>query len=65
MWYIFLFIAITSCKVRKDYVQGLSKPSRTEFDQFRRVVKPSGQENRKRYLYYNSLQYKGKYKKDD
>ena len=65
MWYIFFLILFSSCKTRRDYVVGLSKPSKTEFDQFRRVVKPNGQENKKRYLYYNSLQYKGKYKKDD
>ena len=65
MGWVFLFLILISCKARKDYMDVLSKPSRTEFDQFKRVVKPNGQENKKRYLYYNSLQYKNKYKREN
>lgn len=65
MWYIFLILFIVSCRSRKDYMDVLSKPSKTEFDQYRRVVKPNGPENKKRYLYYNSLQYKNKYKREN
>jgi len=63
--FLFLFLFLISCKTKKDYMDVLSKPSPTEFDQFKRVVKPNGQENKKRYLYYNSLQYKNKYKREN
>lgn len=65
MWYIFLVFIFMSCVTKRNYIDELSKPSPTEFDQYRRVVKTSGQENRKRYLYYNSIQYKNKYKRKD
>ena len=62
---VFLFLILISCKTKKDYMDVLTKPSPTEFDQYRRVIKTSGQENKKRYLYYNSLQYKSKYKREN
>jgi hypothetical protein len=62
---LFLIFILISCKSKKDYMDILSKPSPTEFDQYRRVIKTSGQENKKRYLYYNSLQYKNKYKREN
>ena len=65
MRWVFLFLILISCKTKKDYMDVLSKPSPTEFDQYRRVIKTSGQENKKRYLYYNSLQYKNKYKREN
>jgi hypothetical protein len=65
MRWVFLFLILISCKTKKDYMDVLTKPSPTEFDQYRRVIKTSGQENKKRYLYYNSLQYKSKYKREN
>lgn len=65
MRYIFLLVFLISCRTRKDYMDVLSKPSPTEYDQYRRIIKTSGQENKKRYLYYNSLQYKNKYKREN
>lgn len=65
MRWVFLLLILISCKTKKDYMDVLSKPSPTEFDQYRRVIKTSGQENKKRYLYYNSLQYKTKYKRQN
>lgn len=64
MRYIFLFIIISSCVSKRKYIDVLTKPNKTEFDQYKRVIKPDGRENQKRYLYYNSLQFKGKYKRD-
>lgn len=65
MWYIFFVFVFLSCKTRKDYIDTLSKPSPTELDQYKRIIKTSGQENKKRYLYYNSLQYKTKYRREN
>lgn len=66
MWLYLIFILIlNSCKTRKEYMDVLSKPNNTEFDQYRRVIKPDGKENQKRYLYYNSIQYKNKYKREN
>ena len=64
MRYILFLILISSCVSKRKYIDVLNKPSKTEFDQYRRVIKPDGQENKKRYLYYNSLQFKGKIKRD-
>ncbi len=64
MRYLFLLFLMFSCVSKRKYIDVLNKPSQTEFDQYRRVIKTNGQENQKRYLYYNSLQFKGKYKRD-
>ena len=64
MRYIFLLFLISSCGSKRKYIDVFNKPSQTEFDQYRRVIKPDGRENKKRYLYYNSLQFKGKHKRD-
>ena len=63
MKYILLLI-IMSCASKRQYIDVTEKPSKTEFDQYKRVKSTDGQENRKRYLYYNSLQFKGKHKRD-
>ena len=61
MWYILLLI---SCS-RKKYVDVLSKPNENKLDQYGRIIKTTGQENKKRYLYYNSIQYKNKHKREN
>ena len=53
-----------SCASKRQYIDVTEKPSKTEFDQYKRVKSTDGQENRKRSLYYNSLQFKGKHKRD-
>lgn len=64
MRYILLLIFMISCASKRQYIDVFNKPSKTEFDQYKRVIPTGGQENRKRYLYYNSLQFKGKIKRD-
>ena len=64
MWYILLLILFISCS-RKKYVDVLSKPNENKLDQYGRIMKTNGQENKKRYLYYNSIQYKNKHKRED
>jgi hypothetical protein len=43
-------------------VTEVNRPGETEFTATRHVKKRDGKENKKRYQYYNSLQYKGAYK---
>jgi len=64
MWYILLLILFISCS-RKKYVDVLSKPNENKLDQCGRIMKTNGQENKKRYLYYNSIQYKNKHKREN
>jgi hypothetical protein len=64
MWFVFLFILFTSCVSKRKYVDVFTKPSKTEFDQYKRVIPTGGVENQKRYLYYNSLQFKNKHRRD-
>ena len=64
MKYLLLLILFISC-TRKKYVDVLSKPSDNKLDPYGRIMKTSGQENQKRYLYYNSIQYKNKYKREN
>lgn len=64
MWHILLLIFMFSCVSKRKYIDVLNKPSKVELDQYKRVIPPNGQENRRRYLYYNSLQFKGKIKRD-
>ena len=64
MWYILLMIFMFSCSSKRKYIDVLDKPNKVELDKYKRVIPPNGQENRRRYLYYNSLQFKGKIKRD-
>jgi hypothetical protein len=64
MRYILLLIFIFSCSSKRKYIDVLDKPNKVELDKYKRVIPPNGQENRRRYLYYNSLQFKGKIKRD-
>jgi hypothetical protein len=64
MWYMLLLILFISCSGKK-YVDVLSKPNENKLDQYGRIMKTTGQENKKRYLYYNSIQYKNKYKRNN
>ena len=64
MRYLLLLILFTSCS-RKNYVDVLSKPNENKLDPYGRIMKTTGQENQKRYLYYNSIQYKNKYKREN
>ena len=64
MWHILLLILFISCS-RKKYVDVLSKPNENKLDQYGRIMKTNGQENKKRYLYYNSIQYKNKHKREN
>ena len=64
MRYLLLLILFISCS-RKKYVDVLKKPSENKLDQYGRIMKTTGQENKKRYLYYNSIQYKNKHKREN
>ena len=64
MRYLLLLILLTSCS-RKKYLDVLSKPNENKLDPYGRIMKTTGQENQKRYLYYNSIQYKNKYKREN
>jgi hypothetical protein len=64
MRYLLLLILFTSCS-RKKYLDVLSKPNENKLDPHGRIMKTTGQENKKRYLYYNSIQYKNKYKREN
>ena len=64
MRYILFLILISSCVSKRQYIDVLNKPSNAKLDQYKRIIPPDGQENKKRYLYYNSLQFKGKIKRD-
>lgn len=65
MRYIILVVILMSCKSKKEYLDVLSKPKDTQLDQYKRVIKTDGKENQKRYLYYNSIQFKNKYKREN
>lgn len=52
----------SACSKSSTKVTGVERPNDTEFTSTRHVKKTDGRENKKRYLYYNSLQYKGAYK---
>jgi len=43
----------------------LKKPSENKLSPYGTIMKTTGQENQKRYLYYNSIQYKNKYKREN
>jgi hypothetical protein len=43
----------------------LKKPSENKLNPQGTIMKTSGQENKKRYLYYNSIQYKNKHKREN
>ncbi len=62
MWIIFLLIFI-SCS-NKTYVDVLDRPKPTEFDKYKRIKTTDALENKKRSEYYNSLQFKSKYKRN-
>lgn len=64
MRYLLFFILLTSCS-RKKYLDVLSKPNDNKLDPYGRIMKTTSQENQKRYLYYNSIQYKNKYKREN
>jgi hypothetical protein len=64
MRYLLLLILFISCS-RKNYVDVLSKPNDNKLDPHGRIMKTTGQENKKRYLYYNSIQYKNKHKREN
>ena len=64
MWYILLLIFMFSCVSKRQYIDVLNKPSNAQLDQYKRIIPTNGRENRRRYLYYNSLQFKGKIKRD-
>ena len=64
MWYILLLIFMFSCVSKRKYIDVLNKPSNAQLDQYKRIIPTNGRENRRRYLYYNSLQFKGKVKGD-
>lgn len=59
-----LFILLFSCVSKRKYIDVVDKPSKAQLDQYKRIIPPDGKENQKRYLYYNSLQFKGKVKRD-
>ena len=59
--FLILFISCT----RKKYLDVLSKPNENKLDPYGTIMKTTGQENKKRYLYYNSIQYKNKYKREN
>jgi len=61
MRYVFLFLLL-SCGAKKEYIEVYSAPKKPEFDPYGRVKATDGQENRKKYLYYNSVQHKKKTK---
>jgi hypothetical protein len=62
MWIIFLLI-FTSCS-NKTYVDVLDRPKPTEIDSYKRIKPTDGYENKKKFQYYNSLQFKSKYKRN-
>ncbi len=64
MRYLFLLIILGSCSSKRKYIDVVDKPSRAQLDHYKRIIPPNGRENQKRYLYYNSLQFKGKIKRD-
>ena len=64
MRYMLLVLFLFSCVSKRKYIDVMTKPSKTEMDQYKRIKPTSGQENQKRYLYYNSLQFKNKYRRD-
>ena len=64
MRYLLFLILFISCS-RKKYLNVLSKPSENKLDPHGTIMKTTGQENKKRYLYYNSIQYKNKYKREN
>ncbi len=64
MRYMLLVLLLFSCVSKRKYIDVMTKPSKTEMDQYKRIKATSGQENQKRYLYYNSLQFKNKYRRD-
>ena len=64
MRYTLLLIFMISCASKRQYIDVLDKPNNAQLDQYKRIIPTGGQENRKRYLYYNSLQFKGKIKRD-
>ena len=63
MWYILLLILMMSCATKRKYIDVLNKPNKVELDQYKRIIPTNGRENKRRYLYYNSLQFKGKIKR--
>ncbi len=64
MRYLFLLIFLFSCVSKRKYIDVVDKPSRAQLDQYKRIIPPNGNENQKRYLYYNSLQFKNRYRRD-
>ena len=64
MRYLLFLILFISCS-RKKYMDVLKKPNENKLDQYGRIMKTTGQENKKRYLYYNSIQYKNKHKREN
>jgi hypothetical protein len=61
MWYVFLFLLI-SCGAKKEYIEVYSPPKKPEVDPYGRIKTTDGQENQRKYLYYNSVQHKKKTK---
>jgi hypothetical protein len=64
MRYLLFLILLNSCS-RKKYLDVLKKPSDNKLNPYGTIMKTSGQENQKRYLYYNSIQYKNKHKREN
>lgn len=61
MGYLLFLILFISCS-RKKYLDVLKKPSDNKLNPYGTIMKTTSQENQKRYLYYNSIQYKNKHK---
>ena len=64
MRYLLFLILFISCS-RKKYMDVLKKPSDNKLNPYGTIMKTTGQENQKRYLYYNSIQYKNKHKREN